>query len=69
MSLVISLDAVLDVLRRCPCFKIVTGIQMERERVEMDFSEIEIFCECSQSEVTGIPSAMVFRLDETEHQD
>jgi hypothetical protein len=42
---------------------------MERERVEMDFSKIENCYEGLQSEMTGIPSAMVFNLNETGHQD
>jgi hypothetical protein len=31
MSVAISLDAVQHVMRRCPCFKIVSGIPMELE--------------------------------------
>jgi hypothetical protein len=69
ISVAISLDAVRHVMHRCPCFKNVTGIPMERERVEVDFSEIENFYEGLQSEVTGLPSAMEVNLNETGHQD
>jgi hypothetical protein len=57
------LVAVRHVMRGCPDFKLVTGIPLECERVEVDFDE------GSHNDATGIPSAMVLNLDETLHQD
>jgi hypothetical protein len=42
---------------------------IERGRIEVDFSEIEKFYRGLQSEGAAVPSAMVFNLDGTGHQD
>jgi hypothetical protein len=42
---------------------------MEQEGVEADLREIRKSYDLSSGEVTGIPSAMLFNLDETGHQD
>jgi hypothetical protein len=42
-SIAISLDAVWHVMRCSPCLKIVTGIPMKQERVEVDLLELKTF--------------------------
>jgi hypothetical protein len=69
MSIQISLDTLRHIVHRHPDSKTVVGIPMERERVEVDSREIGECYDRLRSEVTGLPSAMVFNLDETGHQE
>jgi hypothetical protein len=69
MSKCILLDTLRHLLGHHLWSRTVVGIPIERERAELDLREIGEFYDRLRGEMSGIPSAMFYNLDETGHQD
>jgi len=61
----IYIDTLRHIIHRELEFKVVTGVPLERSRIQVDIKDIEEYFESIKPYVETIPSSFIFNLDET----